>query len=115
LLSGGGFEGAEGFSSLVRDALDEYLLARKNDAEKTDVAQGMLGALDADEAGQLADACLQIRSTGDDRRRHGRADRLLAGASSRGRTCLSRVGAWTGDDNLNGFRAVDWKHRLEPP
>ncbi len=62
LLAIAASKGLKGFSSLVREALDEYLLGRQNDVERTAAAQAVRGAIDDDEADELADACAQIRS-----------------------------------------------------
>jgi metal-responsive CopG/Arc/MetJ family transcriptional regulator len=62
LLSIAASKGLKGFSSLVREALEEYLVNRRNDVERVAAAHGVRGAIDDEEAEELAAACTRIRS-----------------------------------------------------
>ncbi len=53
--------GLKGFSSLVQEALGEYLATRLGDADRITDALGMRGALDENAADELRQACNQIR------------------------------------------------------
>ncbi|MFH1567467.1 MAG: hypothetical protein ABIL09_05645 [Gemmatimonadota bacterium] len=54
--------GEKGFSGVVQEALELYLASRKLDAGKLTAALAVEGALDEDEARELAEACAQIRA-----------------------------------------------------
>lgn len=53
--------GLKGFSSLVQEALGEYLATRGSDAERTSAALAVRGALDQTEADELRQNCMRIR------------------------------------------------------
>jgi predicted transcriptional regulator len=54
--------GSKGFSSLVEEALDEYLARRVQDSAVIAAALGVRGALTDREAAELADECSRVRA-----------------------------------------------------
>lgn len=54
--------GSKGFSSLVQEALDEYLTKRGRDSSAIAAALGVRGALDDEEAAAMADECSRLRA-----------------------------------------------------
>ena len=55
--------GAKGFSELVREAVDLYLVENQARAERVKAALAALGSLTDEEAGSLEDATSRLRGT----------------------------------------------------
>lgn len=62
LLSIAAERGEKGFSCLVREAIDQYLAGRREQAARVEAALEVKGALDLREAEELMANCVSIRA-----------------------------------------------------